>query len=256
MSGQGVLDARRRRRRARLPARLEPLADRRVAGQARRDPRGHRPAGLGDRGRRLHASAPRRCRSSACSAPPSCCVGRAPRIHWYSLYDLPQRLAGDDAPPRGRGLVLLPPLLHGPAARGRHAQARAARASPSYTPELGICQWFHFEDHRLDDAVRWLKRLGVTHLRTGLQLGRQLPARRRRLVRPADGGARADFDVTVTFCFTPEHRGHRAAPHQPAAGARGVRRVLRAHDPPLRAGGVRAAPPAPPAGLHADAPGP
>jgi hypothetical protein len=23
------------------------------------------------------------------------------------------------------------------------------------TPALGICQWFHFEDHRLDEAVRW-----------------------------------------------------------------------------------------------------
>ena len=35
-------------------------------------------------------------------------------------------LAGDDAPPRGRGLVLLPPLPHGATARGRHAQARRA----------------------------------------------------------------------------------------------------------------------------------
>src|SRR3546814_11388815 len=44
----------------------------------------------------------------------------------------------------------------------------AAAAFPRYTPEMGICQWFHFEDHRLDDAVRWLRRLGVRHLRTGL----------------------------------------------------------------------------------------
>ena len=50
-------------------------------------------------------------------------IGRAPRLHWYSLYDLPQHLGGDDAAPRGRGLVLLPPLPHGPAARGRHAEA-------------------------------------------------------------------------------------------------------------------------------------
>ena len=33
---------------------------------------------------------------------------------------------------------------------------------------MGLCQWFHFEDHRLDDAVAWMKRLGVTYLRTGL----------------------------------------------------------------------------------------
>lgn len=36
------------------------------------------------------------------------------------------------------------------------------------TPELGICQWFHFEDHRLDEAVGWLRKLGVKYLRTGL----------------------------------------------------------------------------------------
>src|SRR6266545_5252855 len=33
------------------------------------------------------------------------------------------------------------------------------------TPELGPCQWFHFEDHRLDDAVRRMRELGVTYLR-------------------------------------------------------------------------------------------
>jgi beta-xylosidase len=87
-----------------------------------------------------------------------------------------------------------------------------------YTPALGICQWFHFEDHRLDDAVGWLKRLGVRHLRTGLSwadsfrpnalawFDRQMEALR-------------DFDVTVTFCFTPEHLGitphHTSAPREP-----------------------------------------
>jgi beta-xylosidase len=75
-----------------------------------------------------------------------------------------------------------------------------------YTPELGICQWFHFEDHRLDDAVRRLKELGVRYLRTGLSwadsfregadiwFDRQMAA-----LEP--------FDTTVTFCFTPEHCG-------------------------------------------------
>ena len=35
-----------------------------------------------------------------------------------------------------------------------HGQAkRAARIFHEMTPEFGLCQWFHFEDHRLDDAV-------------------------------------------------------------------------------------------------------
>src|SRR4051794_37772949 len=38
----------------------------------------------------------------------------------------------------------------------------------NYTPAMGICQWFHFEDHRLEEGVRLLKDLGVRKLRTGL----------------------------------------------------------------------------------------
>jgi hypothetical protein len=52
------------------------------------------------------------------------------------------RVAGHHAPPRGGGLVVLPALPHGPAARGRLAQARARavrRAYACFTPEvLGV----------------------------------------------------------------------------------------------------------------------
>src|SRR5207248_3713196 len=75
-----------------------------------------------------------------------------------------------------------------------------------WTPELGICQWFHFEDHRLDEAVAWMKRLGVTYLRTGLSWADSFrPGGLAWFDRQME--ALADFDVTVTFCFTPEHRG-------------------------------------------------
>ena len=73
-----------------------------------------------------------------------------------------------------------------------------------------ICQWFHFEDHRLEDAVAWLRRLGVKHLRTGLSWADSFREN-------ADAwfdrqmAAIAEFEVTLTFCFTPEHRG--LAPH-------------------------------------------
>jgi beta-xylosidase len=96
---------------------------------------------------------------------------------------------------------------------------RAARMFHEFTPELGICQWFHFEDHRLDDAVRWMKDLGVTYLRTGLSWA---DAFRPNALAWFDRQMRAleDFDVTVTFCFTPEHRGswpHYTAPPQKPA---------------------------------------
>jgi beta-xylosidase len=87
-------------------------------------------------------------------------------------------------------------------------------AFAALTPALGICQWFHFEDHRLDPAVRWLKQLGVRHVRTGLSWADSF--RHNALAwfdRQMD--ALAEFDVTVTFCFTPEHRG--IAPHHTSA---------------------------------------
>ena len=87
---------------------------------------------------------------------------------------------------------------------------RALEHFSRYTPQLGICQWFHFEDHRLDEAVRWLHRLGVTHLRTGLSWADSFrPNAEAWFDRQME--ALADFDVTITFCFTPEHRG--IAPH-------------------------------------------
>jgi len=79
-----------------------------------------------------------------------------------------------------------------------------------YTPALGICQWFHFEDPRLDAGVAWLKRMGVKQIRTGLSWADwQRPDAARwfdRLV-----SALEPFDVTATFCFTPEDCGLR--PH-------------------------------------------
>lgn len=30
---------------------------------------------------------------------------------------------------------------------------RALRHFTGYTPEMGVCHWFHFEDPRLEDAV-------------------------------------------------------------------------------------------------------
>jgi beta-xylosidase len=80
---------------------------------------------------------------------------------------------------------------------------------PQYAPSLGICQWFHFNDPRLDDAVNWLRRLGVRHVRTGLSWADWLrPDAERwfdRLVSALD-----EFDLTATFCFTPECLGLKA----------------------------------------------
>jgi len=136
-------------------------------------------------------------------------IGRVPRIHWYSLFDLPQAWPATTRHKEAEGSSYYRHFYMG-LVRENGTPKRAARSFADYTPALGICQWFHFEDQRLDDAVMWLKRLGVTQLRTGLSWADSFrPDADRwfdRMMRALE-----PFEVTVTFCFTPEHRG--LAPH-------------------------------------------
>ena len=136
-------------------------------------------------------------------------VGKTRRIHWYSLYDLPRAWEATTRHREAEGSSYYRHFYMG-ILREDGSPKPAAEAFARLTPELGICQWFHFEDHRLDDAVAWMKRLGVTYLRTGLSWADSFrPNALDWFDRQME--ALSDFDVTVTFCFTPEHRG--IAPH-------------------------------------------
>jgi len=136
-------------------------------------------------------------------------VGKVPRIHWYSLNDLPRAWEATTRHREAEGSSYYRHFYMG-ILREDGSPKPAAEAFAKLTPELGICQWFHFEDHRLDDAVAWMKRLGVTYLRTGLSWADSFrPNALDWFDRQME--ALAVFDVTVTFCFTPEHRG--IAPH-------------------------------------------
>ena len=135
--------------------------------------------------------------------------GRSPRIHWYSLYDLPRAWPATTRHRESEGSSYYR-HFHMGLLREDGSPKPAAECFVDYTPELGICQWFHFEDHRLDDAVQWLRRLGVKHLRTGLSWADSLrPGALKWFDRQMS--ALEEFAVTVTFCFTPESRGVR--PH-------------------------------------------
>ena len=70
-------------------------------------------------------------------------------------------------------------------------RSRRSRHSRDYTPEIGLCQWFHFEDHRLDDAVA-LDEAARRHAicAPACRWADSFRPERARLVRPADGGAR------------------------------------------------------------------
>ncbi len=136
-------------------------------------------------------------------------VGRAERIHWYSLFDLPRAWPATTRHREAEGSSYYRHFYMG-LVREDGTPKLALKHFHDFTPELGICQWFHFEDHRLDDGVRWLRDLGVRHLRTGLSWADWLRPNAEawfdRQMRALDS-----FDVTLTFCFTPESEGVR--PH-------------------------------------------
>jgi beta-xylosidase len=124
------------------------------------------------------------------------------RVHWYSLFDLPSGWTATTRHKESEG-----------SAYYRHYYMGLVREDGSPKPSaacfpqgLGICQWFHYHDHRLDAAVEWLRRLKVQYLRTGISWADSFRPgatewfdhQMRRL---------AEFEVTLTLCFTPEHLG-------------------------------------------------
>jgi beta-xylosidase len=136
-------------------------------------------------------------------------IGRVPRIFWYSLYDLPMAWGAETRHREAEGSSYY-----------RHFYMGMIREDGTPKPSLddyakvagdmGLMQWFHFEDPRLDDAVAWMKRLGTRKLRTGLSWADSFrPNATDWFDRQME--ALAEFDTTVTFCFTPEHLG--VAPH-------------------------------------------
>jgi beta-xylosidase len=134
-------------------------------------------------------------------------IGRAPRIHWYSLFDLPRAWPATTRHREAEGSAYYRHFYMG-LLREDGTPKRALRIFSDYTPDLGICQWFHFEDHRLDSGVKWLRELGVRKLRTGISWADSFrqgaDAWFDRQITALDS-----FDLTLTYCFTPESRGLR-----------------------------------------------
>lgn len=132
-------------------------------------------------------------------------IGKAPRIHWYSLFDLPKAWPATTRHREAEGSSYYRHFYMG-LIKEDMTPKLALKHFHNYTPEVGLCQWFHYEDHRLDDAVRIMKDLGVTYLRTGISWAdlyrpnaRHWFDRQMKALEP--------FKVTATFCFTPEHCG-------------------------------------------------
>jgi beta-xylosidase len=136
-------------------------------------------------------------------------LAEADHVYWYSLLDLPRAWPATTRHRESEGSSYYRHFYMG-LFREDGEPKLAAKHFSEFAPRMGVCQWFHFEDHRLEAAVRKLQDMGVKKLRTGLSWADyERPDAERwfdyqmRLLEP--------FELTVTFCFTPEHRGVR--PH-------------------------------------------
>ncbi len=133
------------------------------------------------------------------------------RVFWYTLLDLsPER----EATTRHKQAEGSSYWRHFHFGLLRH-DGTPKKAIEQFSPELGICQWFHFGDERtLELAVRWFERLGVRHVRTGLSWAEShMPGAAAWF--DTLMSALEPFDVCTTLCFTPPSRGLRACHTSP-----------------------------------------
>jgi beta-xylosidase len=129
---------------------------------------------------------------------------RVERIHWYSLFDLPPTWPAETRHKEAEGSSYYRHYYMG-LITSQGAPKLAFDRFPR-DGSVGFCQWFHYEDPRLDDAVRVMKDLGVRHIRTGLSWADSFrPNAEAWFDRMMS--ALEDFDVSMTLCFTPAHLG-------------------------------------------------
>ncbi len=124
------------------------------------------------------------------------------RVHWYSLFDLPATWTATTRHKEAEGSAYYRHYYMG-LIKEDGSPKLALKHFPS---GMGICQWFHYEDHRLESAVEWLRKLGVRYLRTGISWADSFRENAEswfdRQMQALD-----EFDTTLTLCFTPEHLG-------------------------------------------------
>jgi beta-xylosidase len=131
-------------------------------------------------------------------------VDRVERVYWYSLLDLPPAWEATTRHKESEGSSYYRHFYMGLV----RADGTPKPALDHFDPRLGVCQWFHFRDPRLDAAVSWLRRMGVRRLRTGISWGDwHRPDARDWFDEQME--ALSEFDTTVTLCFTPPSRGRR-----------------------------------------------
>jgi beta-xylosidase len=127
------------------------------------------------------------------------------QVYWYSLLDLAPRYEATTRHKRAEGSSYVRHFHFGLL----RWDGTPKKSLDAWSPELGICQWFQFGDERtLELAVRWLERLEVRRVRTGLSWAEShIPGWEAWFDRVMQ--ALEPFEVCATLCFTPPSRGLR-----------------------------------------------
>ncbi|KMQ50192.1 Beta-xylosidase [Chitinispirillum alkaliphilum] len=129
-------------------------------------------------------------------------INRVERIYWYSLLDLPPSWSATTRHKESEGSSYYRHFYMGLI----RADGTPKPALNYFNPKMGICQWFHYEDHRLEFALEWLRKMGVRRLRTGISWADwHRPDAMLWFDKFMD--QIKDFDTTLTLCFTPPSRG-------------------------------------------------
>lgn len=129
---------------------------------------------------------------------------RVGRIHWYSLMDLPPTWPAETRHKEAEGSSYYRHYYMG-LVNSKGEPKQAFEHFP-HDGSVGFCQWFHFEDPRLDDAIRLMEELGVRYLRTGLSWADSFRPNATQWFDTMMAKL-AGFDVSLTLCFTPAHLG-------------------------------------------------
>ncbi len=130
--------------------------------------------------------------------------GKTDRVHWYSLFDLPAAWSAETRHKEAEGSAYYRHYYLGVV----HEDGTPKLSWDKFPRDgsVGFCQWFHFEDPRLEEAVALMQELGVRYVRTGLSWADSYRPNAEawfdRMMKALE-----PFEVALTLCFTPAHLG-------------------------------------------------
>jgi beta-xylosidase len=138
-------------------------------------------------------------------------LGEAERVYWYALMDLPERWEAVTRHRGSEGSAYYRHFRMGVFDAHGQPKPAATRLAAWADRGVGVCEWVYWRERtRFERMLDQLRALGVKRVRTGLGWADwDRPGAEEWFDYVLD--RLADFDLTLTLCFTPARAGR--APH-------------------------------------------